>query len=87
MIPVAKVARPAGYAKIKAGGDAWLKANPAAKRPRCAAPEARPGAETAPTTGPMRGARSGAQAEELPSGWFIAEWMSLDEKTRSPSPG
>jgi hypothetical protein len=34
VIPVAKVARPAGYAKIKAGGDAWLTANPAAKRPK-----------------------------------------------------
>lgn len=34
MIPVAKVTKPAGYAKIKAGGDAWLKANPAAKRPK-----------------------------------------------------
>ena len=34
MIPVAKVAKPAGYDKIKAGGDAWLKANPAARRPK-----------------------------------------------------
>ena len=34
MIPVAKVPMPAGYGKIKAGGDAWLKANPAAKRPK-----------------------------------------------------
>jgi hypothetical protein len=78
---------PAGYAKIKAGSDAWLKANPAAKRPRCTAPEARQGAETAPTTGPMRGARSGAEAKELPSGWIIVEWISLDEKARSSSPG
>jgi hypothetical protein len=34
VIPVAKVAEPAGYATIKAGGDAWFKANPAAKRPK-----------------------------------------------------
>lgn len=34
MIPVAKVAKPAGYDKIKAGGDAWLRANPAARRPK-----------------------------------------------------
>jgi hypothetical protein len=34
VIPVAKVAKPAGYDKIKAGGDAWLKANPAARRPK-----------------------------------------------------
>jgi hypothetical protein len=34
VIPVAKVAKPSGYAKIKAGGDAWLKANPTAKRPK-----------------------------------------------------
>lgn len=34
MIPVAKVPKPAGYDKIKAGGDVWLKANPAAKRPK-----------------------------------------------------
>jgi hypothetical protein len=34
VIPVAKVPKPAGYDKIKAGGDAWLKANPAAKRPK-----------------------------------------------------
>lgn len=34
MIPVANVPKPPGYDKIKAGGDAWLKANPAAKRPK-----------------------------------------------------
>ncbi|MBP9203714.1 MAG: hypothetical protein KBG28_07115 [Kofleriaceae bacterium] len=34
MIPVAKVARPSGYANIKAGGDNWLRANPKAKRPK-----------------------------------------------------
>lgn len=34
MIPVGKVAEPPGYASIKAGGDAWLSANPAAKRPK-----------------------------------------------------
>lgn len=34
MIPVARVLKPAGYDKIKAGGDAWLKANPAARRPK-----------------------------------------------------
>lgn len=34
MIPVAKVAEPPGYASIKAGGDAWLQANPAAKHPK-----------------------------------------------------
>lgn len=34
MIPVAKVPKPPGYDKIKTGGDAWLKANPAAKRPK-----------------------------------------------------
>ena len=34
MIPVAKVPRPSGYAKVKAGGDAWLAANPSAKRPK-----------------------------------------------------
>jgi hypothetical protein len=34
VIPVAKVARPVGYASVKTGGDAWLKANPTAKRPK-----------------------------------------------------
>lgn len=34
MIPVAKVARPSGYASIKTGGDNWLRANPTAKRPK-----------------------------------------------------
>lgn len=34
MIPVAKVPRPSGYASINTGGDAWLRANPTAKRPK-----------------------------------------------------
>src|SRR5512140_1379077 len=47
----------------------------------------RSGKHAQETTGSLRSARSGAEAEELPSGCFIAEWMSLDEKARSPSPG
>ncbi len=34
MIPVAKVVAPSGYANIKTDGDAWLRANPTAKRPK-----------------------------------------------------
>ncbi len=35
MIPVAKVRKPRGFdAKVKTPGDAWLAANPQAKRPK-----------------------------------------------------
>jgi len=34
MIPVAKVAKPRGYDAVKQSGDAWLCANPNAKRPK-----------------------------------------------------
>lgn len=34
MIPVVRVKKPAGYTPVKKRGDAWLKANPAARRPK-----------------------------------------------------